>query len=122
MIELGSSIVVIKLGDQGLFLQTAECVSSTLSDRAKWQHFDWNAWDNIKLSCPCFEVQEVKGTTGAGDSTIAGFLMALLRGCSPQQVLQAATFVGARCVESPDATSNIPAWEDLVSHGVVFQQ
>ena len=110
LIDLGVPIVVIKLGDRGLYLQTGKHTSQVLSARAAWKDWDWQVWDDLQAVCPCFDV-DVVGATGAGDCTIAGFLMALLRGYGPQQTLRAASAVGARCVQSQDATSNIPAWE-----------
>jgi hypothetical protein len=56
---------------------------------------------------------DVAGTTGSGDSTIAGFLAALLNGLSPEQSLNVAVAVGACCVERPDATSGVPTWQAL---------
>lgn len=107
----GAPIVVIKLGDQGLYLRSSEQVS-ILSGRTAWQNFAWQAWQNRELLAPCFDV-DVVGTTGSGDCTIAGFLMALLQGNGPEAALCYATAVGAYCVQSADATSNIPPWSHV---------
>lgn len=110
---LGTPIVVIKLGDQGLYLSTNEHVCD-LSQRAAWRDFPWQAWTNRQLLAPCFVV-EVVGTTGAGDCTIAGFLVALLHGSCPEEALRSATAVGAYSVQSADATSNIPSWSQIAT-------
>ncbi|MGD9632015.1 MAG: carbohydrate kinase family protein [Pirellulales bacterium] len=107
LLRYGVPIVVIKLGEQGLYLRTGSQVT-LLSRRAAWHNFDWQAWSNRELLAPCFEVAVV-GTTGSGDCTIAGFLMALLQGAGPEAALRLATAVGAHCVESADATSGIPS-------------
>jgi len=112
LIELGAPIVSIKLGDQGLYLQSSKRAEQLLGSRSAWQQLDWQAWQERQLLVPCFEV-DVVGTTGAGDCTIAGFLMALLQGLNPEEALHAATAVGARCVQSLDATSNIPPWSEI---------
>jgi sugar/nucleoside kinase (ribokinase family) len=104
--RLGAPIVVIKLGDQGLYLST-EAQLLAQRKRAAWQAFDWNTWEHRQLLVPCFEV-DVVGTTGSGDCTIAGFLWSLVQGAAPEQALRWASAVGAHCVESADATSNIP--------------
>ena len=109
LIELGSPLVAIKLGDCGIYLQTHPHTAQLLAERSEWQAFDWQAWQGCRLWAPCFDV-EVVGTTGAGDCTIAGIIMALLQGLAPAQTLSHATAVGAWCVQSRDATSNIPAW------------
>lgn len=111
--SFGVPIVVIKLGDQGLYLSSANQLSPQ-SQRSAWRDFNWNDWERRQLLAPCFEV-EVVGTTGSGDCTIAGFLLALLHGSGPEQALRSATAVGAHCVESADATSNIPSWSQIRS-------
>jgi sugar/nucleoside kinase (ribokinase family) len=60
---------------------------------------------------PCFRANEVAGTTGAGDCTIAGFLASLLRRESPAEAATSATAVGACSVEAADATGGVPEWE-----------
>lgn len=112
LLGMGASIVLLKLGDQGLFLKTAKKLARDLGKRSKWENFDWRPWNDLQATCPCCAV-DVRGTTGAGDCTIAGFLMALLRGRDPIQALRSATAVGALCVQSADATSNIPAWDEV---------
>lgn len=124
LVELGVPIVVIKMGDRGLYLRSDMRTSQMLSDRAAWKNFRWPVWDDVQALCPCFDV-EVRGTTGAGDCTIAGFLMALLRGYGPKHALRAATAVGALCVQSFDATSGIPNWtaiSQMVSNSIAQQQ
>lgn len=111
--ELGAPIVVLKLGEQGLYLSTKSRLTS-LSERAAWQEFNWGDWERRQLLAPCFDV-DVVGTTGSGDCTIAGFLWALVNGAGPEQALRWATAVGAHSVESADATSNIPAWQQIQS-------
>jgi sugar/nucleoside kinase (ribokinase family) len=103
----GTPIVVIKLGSNGLYLSTKHQLVA-LRERAAWQEFNWNLWEQRQLLAPCFEV-DVLGTTGSGDCTIAGFLWALINNAAPEQALRWASAVGAHCVESADATSNIPA-------------
>ena len=56
---------------------------------------------------------EVVGTTGSGDATIAGILYGLTKGFDFQQCLAAGCAVGAFCVETPDAVSGIPTWQEV---------
>lgn len=113
LLQLGPSIVLIKLGDRGLYLKTSQSISAKLISRSAWQDHNWDTWTDVTFIEPCYDV-EIVGTTGAGDCTIAGFLMGLLKGLSPQDTIQMATAVGAFSVQSLDATSNIPAWESVV--------
>jgi sugar/nucleoside kinase (ribokinase family) len=109
--DFGVPIVAIKLGDQGMYLSTTVELSAQAS-RSAWTDHPWKPWSQRRLLAPCFEV-DVVGTTGSGDCTIAGFLCALLNGRGPEQTLRWATAVGAHCVESADATSNIPSSSEV---------
>lgn len=72
-----------------------------------------DAWANRELWCPVSKVNIV-GTTGAGDAAIAGFLGALLRGCTIEESATMAVATGACCVEAADATSGIRSWDETV--------
>lgn len=109
LLDLGVSIVVLKLGEHGLYLRTTdEAAKLAAIGAAAPEQLD--AWVDRELLVPCFEVA-VAGTTGAGDCTIAGFLAGLLKGLAPEAVLTGAVAVGACNVEQSDATSGVPAWE-----------
>lgn len=109
LLELGAKIVVIKLGTQGLYLQTNQNVLQ-LSKRKLGSNVNWQSWLQRQLIAPCYKVEAVS-STGAGDCTIAGFLMAILNGMEAVETLNAATKVGAYSVQSLDAASNIPTWQ-----------
>lgn len=111
LIRLGSPIVGLKLGDQGLYLRVSDD-RSRLADLGRCGLGDVPAWAGRRLLAPCFEV-DVVGTTGSGDCTIAGFLAALLQGLSPEQTVTAATAVGACNVEAADATSGVRPWTEV---------
>ncbi len=111
LIELGATILGLKLGDEGFYLRTAENLD-VLANRAKWQDFPWSSWSRQELIAPCFEVK-VAGTTGSGDCTAAGFLASLLSGHLPAAATTRAVAVGACNVESPDATSGVIAWDEV---------
>ncbi|MFH1132529.1 MAG: carbohydrate kinase family protein [Pseudomonadota bacterium] len=98
LLALGTKIVVLKLGDQGLYLRT--------TDRK-------DEWLDRELYIPCFKVN-VAGTTGAGDCTIAGFLAAFANGLSPEETLRMAVAVGACNVEAADAWSGIRPWDEVM--------
>ncbi len=108
LLALGARLVVLKLGDRGLYLRVS--AEPALQGLGRACPADLAAWAGFEAWLPCFEV-EVVGTTGAGDATIAGFLAALLRGLPPQQALQAALAVGACNVEAADAFSGLRSWE-----------
>jgi sugar/nucleoside kinase (ribokinase family) len=84
LLAMGAGMAVVKLGERGLYVRTA--------DRA--------------LHVPCFDV-EVRGTTGAGDCTVAGFLAGLVRGEPVEECAVLAVGAGACCVEAVDAFSGL---------------
>ena len=114
MINAGAAVVVIKLGEYGLYLRTTESEFS-LDRFCSRTGCNMTDWKNIEVISPCFEAVNIAGTTGSGDSTIAGFLAALLRGESPANAATAATAVGACSVEAADATTGITPWPQIQS-------
>lgn len=109
LLGLGVAVAGIKLGEQGLYLRTA--AKERLEQKAFAENVDVTAWSSRELWSPIFNV-EVRGTVGAGDSTVAGFLTSLLKGLNPEDALNMACAVGACCVEAPDASSGIRSWEE----------
>jgi sugar/nucleoside kinase (ribokinase family) len=111
LLAMGVKVVGFKLGDQGLYLRTADRAAMENLGAARCP--DPAAWADKELWSPCFQA-DVVGTTGAGDATIAGLLSALLRGLSAEQALTAAVAVGACNVEAADALSGILPWDDTM--------
>jgi len=112
LLAMGVKMALIKLGDCGAYLRTAK--AAVLGGMGRAQPAGLGAWGGRELWAPCFRVQVV-GTTGSGDSTIAGFISGLLRGLSPEATLTAAVAVGACNVEASDALSGVPSWETVQS-------
>jgi sugar/nucleoside kinase (ribokinase family) len=108
LMDMGVKVVVLKLGDHGLYLYTSG--EDRLESLGRARPIEWRQWTNREIWAPCFQVNAV-GTTGAGDATIAGFLAALLRGLSPEQAMTMAVAVGACNVEAADALSGLRTWE-----------
>lgn len=112
LIDAGAAVVMLKLGDQGVYLRTTENAARlervTALSREKRQ-----LWLGRELIAPCFVANEV-GTTGSGDCTIAGFLASVQSGAGPMEAIAFATAVGACSVEAADATSGIPSREAVM--------
>ena len=106
LLKFGAGIVGLKLGDSGFYLRTAGCerLENVVNNAEPWLHRE--------IYSPCYRVA-VKGTTGAGDATIAGFLAAVIHDFTPEQAVNVAVAVGACSVESVDASSGIPSWDTL---------
>jgi len=109
LIDYGASVVAIKIGDQGLYLRTHKIEKSNLS-----RIINPSQWNYRQLLSPCFATK-VKGTTGTGDATIAGFLSQLLDGREPEKSITLATAVGAFCVKMVDATGGIRPLPEVIN-------
>lgn len=110
LLEMGCGVVGLKLGHRGLFVLTGdrgrlEPLHSLLGD-------NFESWIGRREIVPCYQV-EVAGTTGCGDCTIAGFLAGLVHGLPLETAMQAAVGTGAATAEQADATSGVPAWDEL---------
>jgi len=100
LLNLGARAILLKLGAHGLYLRTTpDARRLNFADPAEW------AGQEI---VPCFRVRE-RGTTGAGDRTLAGFLAAWREGLPPAASLTLAVAVGASSVESADPLSDLPS-------------
>jgi sugar/nucleoside kinase (ribokinase family) len=104
ILEMGSAVAVLKLGDRGLYARTTGDESRLAAMGARGPGAGWRGRE---LLSPCFQVRVV-GTTGSGDCTIAGFLAALVDGLPLETVMTTAVAVGACNVEAADATSGVP--------------
>jgi sugar/nucleoside kinase (ribokinase family) len=107
LLAMGVKIVVLKLGERGFYLRTADADAI----HGLGHGIDGDAWGRRELWAPCFQVNVV-GTTGSGDATIAGFLAALLRGLPPIESVTMAVAVGACNVEASDALSGLRSWDE----------
>jgi sugar/nucleoside kinase (ribokinase family) len=110
-LQMGAKVVALKLGERGIYL----CTADALDDVGRAAPADARTWRARELWAPCFLPDELVGTTGAGDATIAGFLAALLRGALPERALLIAAAVGACNVEAVDALSGVRTWEETLA-------
>jgi len=108
-LSLGAAVVGVKLGRFGLYLSTAsEARVRAVAERLPG--LETGPWSSRELWSSIFEVP-VRGTTGSGDTTIAGFLTALLERRGPVEALDLACATGSLCVERDDAQSGIRSRE-----------
>ncbi|MSS44794.1 1-phosphofructokinase family hexose kinase [Cutibacterium sp. WCA-380-WT-3A] len=87
----GIGEVIVTLGGAGALLVT--------------DHGAWHAWP---------EPIEVKSTVGAGDSSLAGFLLARTRGHQPEECLRAAVAWGTAAAALPGSTTPTPSQADAI--------
>ena len=112
LLDMGVSIVGIKMGHRGLYVCTADAIALAHMGHAH-PPVKFASWVSRELWSPCFATRVV-GTTGSGDATIAGFLMGFLKGMTPEATLAAACAVGACSVEAADAVGSIRSWPETL--------
>ncbi len=102
-VRAGPAVVMIKLGDQGLYLRTGapDRIDSALGPGHR-------GWANRELWAPPLSV-EVASTTGAGDSATGGLLFGILSGWDPEDALTAAASAAASRIES----GRVGGWAEL---------
>ena len=107
-IEMGAGIVVIKCGDLGAYLQTAE--------HPELEGFvaEPRRWSDVHIFEPTCRVDDIRSTVGSGDSSIAGFLTAFLHDEPPERCMQFLTVLGAQNLSSVDAVGGIRSWRESV--------
>jgi sugar/nucleoside kinase (ribokinase family) len=110
LLSYGAKIVSQKSGYLGFYIETAGKDRLREIGRAKPSDFD--NWANRELFEPSFHVEHVASATGSGDSTIAGFLAAYVRGESIESCIKYGCAVGAQNVQVLDAVSGIRSWEE----------
>lgn len=107
-LALGCGAVLIKCGTAGMYYRTGAMtgVGARLGlDTAAWAHREGHQ--------PCFQAEQVRSATGAGDASIAAFLTALLRGKTCDEAVALAAAEGACAVTSYDALSGLLPLEVL---------
>ncbi len=110
LLNLGARVAPIKCGHRGMFVFTAS--AERIAGMGSAAPRDPKQWANRALWEEAFLVDEIASATGSGDSAIAGFLAAFLRGCGPEQTLKTACCVGGQNVMVLDAVSGIHTWEE----------
>jgi sugar/nucleoside kinase (ribokinase family) len=99
-LSLGAKTVLLKCGAAGMFLKTAP------------EHF-MEGWDGIAIFQNSFVPDRILSATGAGDTSIAAFIKAMLDGLGPKECLELAAATGASCVTAYDAVSGLLPFEAL---------
>ena len=105
IIEMGAKIVVLKCGTLGYYVKTSGAESLQKMGRGK--PADVSEWADKELFSGIYKVEDVKTATGAGDTSIAGFLASLLNGFTVERAISVACAVGAICVTGYGATDAI---------------
>lgn len=111
LLEWGAKIVLVKCGAPGMYFRTnfKEELSKIGGGLAP-ALISWAGQEAFEKS---YKPDKVLSATGAGDTSIAAFLCAVLEGCDWRKALHLAAGTGASCVEAYDALSGLRSFEEL---------
>lgn len=110
-LDMGSKIVLIKCGAPGMYYCTAdEDKLGTISKRLELDPKAWAQKSGFEVS---FKPEKVVSGTGAGDTSVAAFLVSLLNGRTLTECVRYAAATGACCVEAVDALGGLKSFEEL---------
>ncbi len=106
-LQLGAKAVLLKCGAAGMFLKTAsKQMFANGPDFLK-------GWGEISYFQNSFLPERILSATGAGDTSIAAFIKAMLEGRRPVECVKLAAATGASCVTAYDTVSGLLPFEKL---------
>lgn len=111
LIDMGVKIVLIKCGAPGLYYRTAAAESLAALGNELIPHPE--EWGNRSGFEKSYKPDRILSATGAGDTTIAAFLTAVLMEYPLEKCLQLSTATGASNVTEYDALSGLKSFEEL---------
>ncbi len=109
LLNMGAKIVVLKCGTLGYYVKTASDLSSI--GRATPKNLD--GWNNKEYFSGIYYVDNVASATGAGDTSIAGFIASLIKGYTCEEAINIACATGATCVTQVGATDAMVPFEEI---------
>ena len=110
-LDMGGKVVVIKCGTSGMLLRTAG--KTEISRVGSRLGLDTEAWSGQTVLQPCFRADIVRSGAGAGDTSIAAFLAAVISGRKPADCIALACAEGACCVTTYDTLSGLKPLDEL---------
>jgi sugar/nucleoside kinase (ribokinase family) len=111
LIEMGTGIAMIKCGNRGLYIRTAN--KNRLKKFGAADCSDLENWANRELWFPVYQEEKFVGALGSGDSAIAGFLSAFVWNHTIESCLRYANAAGSMNVTVPDGLSWNKGFDDL---------
>lgn len=109
--DYGTKVLIVKCGASGMYYRTAE--EKALSGIGRKAELDTSAWKEQEGFEKSYVPDRILSGTGAGDTSIAAFLTAMLEGETPEWCMRMAAAAGAACVAGYDALSGLKTYEEL---------
>ncbi len=109
--EFGAKVLLIKCGTPGMYYCTAG--KNALKNVGINAQLDLNGWADQEGFERSYIPEKVVSGTGAGDTSIAAFLTAMIDGYTIEESMHMSAATGASCVEAYDALSGLKSFEEL---------
>jgi sugar/nucleoside kinase (ribokinase family) len=111
LLAMGCAMVALKAAEYGWYFRTAawERVRNMgrLAPRVTPEWADRQVW------CPAFHIEKIASATGAGDVSIAGFLVGLLKGFDLPTSLKLANSAAIQNLSALDSLSGLKGWREV---------
>jgi len=114
LISMGCAVVVIKCGSKGIYVKTANKQRFIKNGMCEASSLD--KWADIEIFEESYIVNGFKSALAAGDTAIAGFLSAFIKGYGAIDCAKIAAKTGALCCTTYDALSGIVPLEDILAN------
>jgi sugar/nucleoside kinase (ribokinase family) len=111
IISMGCAMAIIKCGANGIYFKSAN--KERLSKMGRATPTDIASFSSMELFRETYMVKNFKSALAGGDTTIAGFLSAMLEGYSLYDSLKIACKTGALCCTTYDSISGLIPLSDI---------
>jgi len=112
--NMGAKMLLLKCGKPGMFFCSAD--EETLDRVGCNVGLDTKMWADRSIFEKSYKPERVLSGTGAGDTSIAAFLVSVLNGETPEMSLHLSAATGASCVTAYDALSGLKSIQELKRH------
>ncbi len=111
-VDMGVAVAGVKCGALGYCVVTGD--RDRIESMGRARPLDSDNWSGRRIWSPSYRADVIKSATGAGDSSIAGFLMSLACGQSLETAANAACAVGWQNLRAVDAFSGVGTWQETL--------
>jgi len=111
IIDMGCAMTLIKCGANGIYFKSTDTDRLNRMGRAKPENLE--GWARREVFRETYVVENFKSALAGGDTTIAGFLSAMLKGYDLYDSLKIACKTGALCCSTYDSISGLLPLDDI---------
>jgi sugar/nucleoside kinase (ribokinase family) len=109
--DSGAKVLLIKCGAPGMYYRTAG--ERVLGNVGRNVGLDLDGWAEREGFEKSYVPDKIVSGTGAGDTSIAAFLTAMIEGYTIEESIHLSAATGASCVAAYDALSGIKSFKEL---------